>query len=72
MKTRITLTAGAALLALASSLIAPAAADASTGGPGVTCSGGSSCMIQIESEVHFNGDWSPGTDNAGISVTPPC
>jgi hypothetical protein len=29
-------------------------------------------MIQIESEVHFNGDWSPGTDNAGISVTPPC
>jgi hypothetical protein len=71
MKTRIVLRAGAVLLVLASALIAPEAAHASTGGPGITCSGGS-CMIQLEHEVHWGGDYSLGSDNAGISVTPPC
>ncbi|HEY1624943.1 MAG TPA: hypothetical protein VGG16_14195 [Streptosporangiaceae bacterium] len=72
MKTRIFLIAGAVLLALASMLIVPGAAHASTGGPGITCSGGSSCMIEVENEVHFGGNYSQGTDNLGISVTPPC
>jgi hypothetical protein len=72
MKIRITLMAGAALLALAPALFVPETAHANVGGPGITCSGGSSCMLQLENEVHFGGDYSPGSDNAGISVTPPC
>jgi hypothetical protein len=71
MKKRIKLTA-VALLALGPALIVPEAAHASIGGPGITCSGGSTCMLSLENEVHFGGDYSPGSDNAGISVTPPC
>jgi hypothetical protein len=70
MRVRSVLAAGAAVLMLAS--VPAAAAHASTNPNPVTCSGGSSCMIQLESEVHFGGNYSPGTDNAGITVTPPC
>jgi hypothetical protein len=71
MNSRIALIVGATMLALAPVLVAGQTAHASTSGPGIAC-GGSSCIIQLEHEVQLNGDVSKGSDNGGISVTPPC
>jgi hypothetical protein len=65
----MTLAAGAVTLL---ALIAPGTAHAGTGGPGgVTCTGGSSCVIQLETDVHFSGNRGFGTNNPGVTIDPP-
>jgi hypothetical protein len=69
---RAALAAGAVLLGLAPTLVAGQAADASDGGSTtVTCTGGSSCVIELENEVQFTGNWSRGSNNTGVSIAPP-
>lgn len=64
---RAVLVAIATVLAMTPALTAQAA----TGGPGVTCTGGSSCVIELENEVSFFGNRGSGTDNPGVEIQPP-
>ena len=71
MNKRVAVTVGIALLAAVPSLAAAPAAYAGDGGAPVTCSGGSSCVIQLENSVSFFGNHGSGSNNAGVSIDPP-
>ena len=71
MNKRVALIAGIALLAAAPALTSAPAAYAGDGGAPVTCSGGSSCVIQLENSVTFFGNHGSGTNNPGDSIDPP-
>jgi hypothetical protein len=66
---RAALIVTAALLVLAPATAQSAYAD--TGPNPVSCSSGSTCVVQLENEVSFSGNYSRGTDNGGVTVPPP-
>jgi hypothetical protein len=66
---RATIIAGAALLMLGPVLVPAAHAD--TGPNPVSCTDASSCVIALEGTVTFNGNWSDGTNNTDVTVSPP-
>jgi hypothetical protein len=65
----LTVMAVAAAVLIPAVLAAPA--NAGSGPPVGGCTTGSSCQIELDKMVQFNGNYSPGTSNQVVNITPP-